>query len=542
MCTFKLVSCLEKVFCDKLPQAEFYPPEGLLNEKAAFQAVWRADSAEFTRALVNLEIRSALAPYIKLYRVSDVPVGFPWIPCADDNYLRTDPGLFPDALIPTNGKNLRLFSFRYSAVWIEIDAPDSVQAGEYPITLALTDANGTVLAEASTVYKRIGARLPEQRLIHTRWFHSDGLCSYYGVKMFDEEFWRICENFMRAAADMSVNCLLTPVHTPPLDTAVGGERLTCQLTDIVKSGDEYAFGFEKLERWIRLAQKCGIRYFEIVHFFTQWGARHAPKIIAVENGCEKQLFGWDTDALSDEYTSFLKQYITALRQELTRLGVLENCLFHISDEPGNDHLEYYSAARASVKKELEGLTVIDALSSIELYNAGAVEHPVPATNHIKPFLDAKIPGLWAYYCTGQFEKVSNAFISMPLARERIIGLQMYKYDISGFLHWGFNFYNSQYSLFSINPWRTTDGDGFSPSGDCFIVYPGENGEAYPSLRSKVFEMAVNDLRACRLLEEKCGRDTVMSVIEKDIPPLEFDEYPKEAEYLFDVRRRINALL
>ena len=127
---------------------------------------------------------------------------------------------------------------------------------------------------------------------------------------------------------------------------------------------------------------------------------------------------------------------------------------------------------------------------------------MPSSNHIRPFLDANIEGLWTYYCCGQFKDVSNAFIAMPSARTRIIGTQLYKYCIEGFLQWGFNFYNSQYSEYPINPFLTTDGDGFSPAGDCFIVYPGSDGEAWPSIRSKTFAQGVCDLRALETLDRK----------------------------------------
>ena len=40
--------------------------------------------------------------------------------------------------------------------------------------------------------------------------------------MWSEDFWRICENYVRAMVRRGINMLLTPVHTPPLDTAVGG--------------------------------------------------------------------------------------------------------------------------------------------------------------------------------------------------------------------------------------------------------------------------------------------------------------------------------
>ena len=85
--------------------------------------------------------------------------------------------------------------------------------------------------------------------------------------------------------------LLTPVFTPPLYTAVGGERPTVQLVKVIKENNKYSFDFENFRRYINLCLNCGIEAFEISHFFTQWGAKHAPKIVATVNGKEKQIFG-----------------------------------------------------------------------------------------------------------------------------------------------------------------------------------------------------------------------------------------------------------
>ena len=77
--------------------------------------------------------------------------------------------------------------------------------------------------------------------------------------------------------------------------------------------------------------------------------------------------------------------------------------------------------------------------------------PVVAINHIQDFLERDIENRWGYYCCSQWEKVSNNFLGMPSYRNRIIGLQMYKYGFDGFLHWGYNFYNSNVSKYPINP-------------------------------------------------------------------------------------------
>jgi hypothetical protein len=336
-----------------------------------------------------------------------------------------------------------------------------------------------------------------------------------------------------------MNMILTPVFTPPLDTAVGGERPTVQLVDVSKSGETYKFGFDKLKRWVDLCFANGIEYFEVSHLFTQWGAEHAPKIMATENGEMKRIFGWDTDATGEDYKNFLSQFLPELVAFIKRNGMEKCTYFHVSDEPHLDHLENYRKASSIINEYVKDFPVIDALSDYELYETGVVKNPIPANNHIEPFLKHNVPDLWTYYCCGQYKLVSNRFINMPSARNRIIGAQWYKFNIKGFLQWGYNFWYSQYSRYPVDPWRVTDAVYAFPSGDAFMVYPGEDGPI-ESLRLDVFYEAIQDLRALKLLEELIGRDAVLDMLEDGLEkPITFSEYPRDDEWILKKREQIN---
>lgn len=65
--------------------------------------------------------------------------------------------------------------------------------------------------------------------------------------------------------------LLMPVFTLPLDTKVGGERPTTQLVGVEKTADGYVFDFSLVGRWLDMCARCGVKYHEISHLFTQWG-------------------------------------------------------------------------------------------------------------------------------------------------------------------------------------------------------------------------------------------------------------------------------
>lgn len=127
---------------------------------------------------------------------------------------------------------------------------------------------------------------------------------------------------------------------------------------------------------------------------------------------------------------------------------------------------------------------------------------------------------------------------MPSYRNRVLGLQLYKYRIRGFLQWGYNFWNSWHSRYPIDPYRVTDGAGAFPGGDAFSVYPGPGGEPVCSLRLKVFLHGLQDLRALGLLESLVGRAQTEALI-PEYDALRFDAYPRDAGYYLDLREKIN---
>jgi hypothetical protein len=334
-----------------------------------------------------------------------------------------------------------------------------------------------------------------------------------------------------------MNMILTPVFTLPLDTAVGGERPTFQLVGVEKNGDSYRFDFTLLGRFLRLARDCGIDYFEISHLFTQWGVAHAPKVMATVDGELRRIFGWETEAVGEDYKAFLRAFVPRLVDYMRSEGVDEDHIwFHVSDEPHAEHLDAYRAAADVLKPLIGKCHHMDALSDLDFYRHGLLPSPVVATSRIEPYLEAGVEGLWCYYCCSQAVNVSNRFFSMPSARTRMIGVQLYKYNIEGFLQWGYNFYYTQFSKRLVNPYTETDANQAFPGGDAFTVYPCGDGVT-PSLRQKVFSNALEDIRLLRLLEQKLGRARVLEELER-IAGMEitFSQYPTDERFFAELYR------
>ena len=528
----RMVSSLAKVFPNRICGLSSKRTDAAQGQEISFQIAFRLHYHRYLKQTFHVKAFSPLGACVSLFRVGTVPSRLPVYPeRQDDKYLTNVPGLFPDPLFPLEENRIQGIMGLWTSLWVSVKIPADCPAGDYPVTVSFVDAEGNSLAKVTHRVAVHAVTLPEQKLIFTQWFHCDCIADVHHVPVFSEAHWELIGKYMRLAAAHGMNMILTPIVTPPLDTAVGTERPTVQLVDVTKDGDTYTFGFERLRRYVETALTSGIRYFEISHLFTQWGAKHAPKVVATVNGKKRRIFGWETDACSDEYATFLRAFVPATLSYLKSLGLDESQIyFHVSDEPRPVHLEAYQAAHDILMPLIGSCKHMDAMSKYDFYQNGLVQTPVISINHIEPFVEAKVQGLWGYYCCSQCVNVPNRFFAMPSSRNRIMGVLLYKYAVEGFLQWGYNFYYSSLSTRKIDPYCETDADMAFPSGDSFSVYPYKDG-VIPSLRQKVFANALEDIRLLERLEEKIGRARVVAELDRLAgEPLTFVRYPIDERF------------
>lgn len=542
----KQISSLEKVrVSDKLNLPEVTHAKVLKGERYSYQISVIAD----TSIVGKFTLDSSLSPYIKVYYVNQSVMDNPTtVAVREVDYITDEPGLMPDLLTPLSEQNNIIQARSYygkiqsnpQTVWIEVNVPRDAEAGEYAIVSRLVGEDGTVHFEKTMTVTVLDTTVEEQNLIYSRWFYADCISNYHNVPIYSDAHFNLIEAYLREAVDVGINMILVPIHTPPLDTAVGTTRPCVQLVDIKKEGDKYTFGFEKLRRFVEICKRVGVKYYEMAHMFSQWGAKFAANIMVEENGVRDYLFGWKVEATDPRYQEFLKQYIAAVYGEMKALGVADRTYFHISDEPNINSIEAYQAASDIIRPLIGESKTCDALSKYEFYEKGLVECPITCISHIDEFLKHDIPNQWAYYCCDPQTVYTNSFMAMSSHRTRILGILLYKYNIKGFLHWGLNFYNSALSLSEINPYVTSAAGGSYPSGDAFILYPSKTG-AYPSIRGKITCEAIGDMNLCRTLEKYVGKAAVVKIIDEVAGGnVRFDDYPRDASYLPTLRDRLIA--
>ena len=555
-----VLDSLQKLLPEQSPPPSAGGFSAMRNEPFSFQIAYRLNDSQGDMLPFYPIIETDLP--VSLYSVGYVPVLQTNIHDLDDHYR---PGLLPDILIPkrTNPRickegfpwvakhyeaheNNQLQATRdsWQALWLTINEKGTpLKAGNYTITVRLcARQSAQCVGEVHIHLQLIDALLPMQKLRYTNWFHCDCLCDTYGVTPFSERFYEIFRSFATSAARHGMNMILLPAFTPPLDTPFGKARMTVQLVDICYENGVYRFDFTKMRRFIEESRKCGIRYFEHAHLFTQWGATAAPKIIATVNGQPKQIFGWNTPATCKRYNQFLHAYIPAVRAFFDSMKLGRKVLFHVSDEPGPTCAESYRAAKNSLGTLLDGCTVGDALSHYDFYADGTVQMPIVNTRACDEFI-GRCRNWWAYYTGGEHQNgMSNRLINNTSERNRMIGIALYYHNIQGFLHWGFNYYYDELSHGLFDPKLNPNGFNGACAGTSFSVYPATDGTALPSIRQKVFYEAINDMRAMQLLEKLTSRETATALIERFYGKVTFSTPVESREKLLSFRNALNAAI
>lgn len=530
------VNSLQKVVPHERPNLIENQNFCFTNEVFAYQVAYCHHERAFILQRCSWEVESDIKDFISVRPVKLMPCTTPIFHESDEYYLTKQACLMPDLLSDETEFYIRYEQWHSLWVTVKGDLP----VGEHKITVKLFDKDKNEIGKSEYVLTVLNKKLPKADVKYAQWFHYDSIAKYYGLEVWSQEYNRVMNAFIKSAVEHGQNTLLVPLVTPPTNTYIGGERLTTQLVDVYKKADGYEFDFERLKWFMKNAESLGVTCFEMTHLYTQWGAEKAPKIIVEENGKKYNAFGWKEDALGEKYTTFMKAFMPKLIDFLKAEGYgADRVFFHISDEPSIEALDGYLKIRAFLKPMLGEYKIFDALSNYEFSSSGAVDMPVVETRHSDEFIEKKVKNLWVYYCMGDGIKgLSNRLMPQPSWRTRILGIQLYNIGAEGFLHWGYNYYNSALSEEYINPYVITDAWGSFQSGDSFVVYPSKDGTPLDSLRHEVMFEGFQDYSALMLLEEKIGRDEVLKIIKENGVGQNMTDYPKSAEWIIGFRKLV----
>jgi hypothetical protein len=490
-------------------------------ERISFQFAVR--NLDWMPLNVKLSLAGSDGLKLRIRRAGYVPVPHanPWTMETEGPNLL--PGYVPDPLFDEDSSQIG--PRETQAFWCNVEVPPDLKPKSYTIRAELTSKDKKIAAAKIVVRVHPLVLKERQNFPVLQWFYADALCDYYKVQPFEEKFWQIVEPYMRDQTTHFQDCMYVPVFTPPTD----GVKRPTQLLKVRASGGRYTFDWADVKRWVDLARRCGSRYFEWTHFFSQWGAGNAIRIYE-KNGDEDRLL-WDekTTATSETYRNFLGQFLPEFKKFLDREQLFERSYFHVSDEPHTDHLPAYKAARAVLRELAPWMKTTDALSAIEFGREGLTDLPIPIIRTAPEFAREGIAH-GVYFCCGPLGEFLNRMMDTPLAKIRMAGWLFYRFESKLFLHWGYNYWHRSQKRELIDPFTVSDA-GQWPGwayGDTFCVYPGPNGPI-DSIRWEVFAESLQDYA----LLQSAAEATDGALLR---PLKSFEKFPKTQEWVRKARR------
>jgi hypothetical protein len=527
---------LTKVFRDeRITVSDEAVAEVARGETASLQIVvcgdWKIEKLKATLESLALQNdKNVKLDDIKVRFVGYVHVGCP-IEKAPSDQLRKPPADFPDFLL--EDKTIDVQAKANQPIWITIAVPTTAKAGVYSGDMKIT---GLMNGKAQMIEVPVSVRVYDvvvgkSRLWLTNWFYMSKCrtnpstnANLADLEQYSPVYWELLRKYARDMAEHRQNVA----------------RLSAlELTEysVGKSG-RLRFDFARFDKAVEIFIDEGvIGRIEGSHLGgrieDKWENQFEAYIYKIKDGNFVKV---GCDPCSAEAEEFYSQFLPALTEHLQQKNWLEIYMQHIADEPTNENVRSYVAIAKLVRKYAPRFKIIEACHTKEL--AGFVDIWVPQMNFLKDdYLyykqrQAASEEVWFYTCMYPQGEYANRFIEQPLWKTRILHWINYYYGLTGYLHWGYNFWSG-------NPFKETAiKDSGLPGGDAWVVYPGVDGPL-DSIRFETMRDGVADYELLCMLREN-DPAAAMILVSKHIQGI--DKYNCDVKSFRQTRRELLEIL
>ncbi|MBX2922520.1 MAG: DUF4091 domain-containing protein [Chitinophagaceae bacterium] len=484
-----LTDPLEKVFPETfIPVETFKEIDVAKGEVAGTQLVLRSvqNKDEVKLAVEVPGLPDAIVSYAP---VGYVRAGREYSQQAFDR-LVSNSGFYADPIL--DGHPIRLQSGQTQACYISVTIPQQAKAGTYPVNISINTGN-EILKKSFLIHVH-NVKLEKQRLKIANWYTFEAkelrlMNNGKAVELYSELYWKLLKVLAEKMAAYGSNVALAS----PLELAI-----------YQKKGDQYTFDFSRFDKTVEIFKNAGVSAMLegawIGWHSTDWTSNYI--VLVPEPGRDTTTF-LRLPIQDMRAKNFYAQFFRALVPHLKKKGWWNTYYQHIADEPIEQNRQSYIDIATYVKSLVPDIRIADACHNTDL--AETLDLWVPQLDLLNKdydfYQERKKAGneVWFYTCLWPRGNYANRFIDLPLIKTRLLHWINYKYDIDGYLHWGFNWWTDD--PFAETTFINSPTGNLLPAGDSWIVYPGDH-KLYSSIRLEAMRDGINDYTLLKMLEAK----------------------------------------
>lgn len=389
--------------------------------------------------------------------------------------IRQAPARYPDYLMPE--KLISIKAKSNQSVWLTVNIPESAVAGIYTGDIIVKSGQGEAKLPVSVqVYP---LTLPEKRTLKvTEWYNTDDFERFHGIsEKYSSAWFAMLGKYAENMAEHRQNVFQVPMEAIEIRQANDGS-----LTFDFRRFDQMAKVFWDTKKMDYL-ETGEIARFGNNAWFSSDIKLQDFRVKNTETGKIETIPGKDV----------APGLLMATESHLREKGWLNKTLFHIKDEPSMHNSLTWQDMSRYIHHYAPDLIRIDAIETTNLLDD--IEVAVPKLDAFGTWYDsyreAQMKGVEVWFYTVGIYQGSlfpNKTIDMPVMNSRIMHWLNYRFDATGYLHWGWN-------QWTEDPYK----DVGMHIGDGWHVYPTREG-VVNSLRWEQMRNGIQDYECFMMLE------------------------------------------
>jgi len=390
---------------------------------------------------------------------------------------RPAPARYPEYLMAENQISINKGTFQ--SIWLTVNIPQTAGAGTYMGSLTVKSLQGEQSLPLSlTVYP---FTLPTERhLTIVEWYSTEEFARFHGIEeKYTEDWFSMVQIYADNMVAHRQNTFRVNMNTIEIHRLKNGKL---------------EFDFSRFDQIAQVFWNTGKMDYLETGFLTKFGEGDwfSTEILLKDILVADRETGEQVSMAGEDVIPFL---LPAFESHLRKKGWLDKTLFHVKDEPSLHNSLAWSEMSSYIHQYAPGLRRIDAIETTFLLDD--IEIAVPKLDALESWYESyrswqqEGNELW-FYTVGIYQGsfLPNKTIDMPLMDSRIMHWLNYKYDATGYLHWGWNQWNE-------DPYQ----DPGMHFGDAWHVYPVRNG-VLNSLRWEQMRNGIQDYEYFWMLEDR----------------------------------------